>query len=788
MRLSMRPFVFATCLAVGLASAPLTIADNHGEWLGYRTAGPDGALPDSFGLVETWKRELGAGYSSLAVADGLVVAMHTAGDDDVLAAFDAATGADKWQVRFDTKYAAHDGSDDGPLGSPAIADGDVYALGPKGQLIAVELESGKERWRVQLDESNSNVPFYGYTSSPLPLGDLVVILAGGEGRAVTAYDRKTGELRWSKGDDSVTYQSPILADVGGREHLVAVTDQWAYGLDPQSGDTLWSYEHSTGESSEGSAHPTVLDADHLLINLSEEALALRVTSTEGKLSVEEAWRSRIFANSLVLPVVHGGAVFGFTGRILTSAKISDGDFNWRSRGAQAFNLSLIDGHLAMVTRDGNLVVAVAGGSDFAEVARLQVFERGDYANPAFVGDHFFVRNQTHLAAVRVDKDVKAEVAEVVEDPHRYLGEFGAFVKTVEGLAEGERQARVDAHFAEVESTPIVEADGSTHVIYRGAAEDVSLGGNILGFGGDQVPLHRVAGTDLFYRSLPLDPKGSYDYGIGVDFGRPSRDPANAHFVDYGWRQLSELQMPGFRANEAIAEPAEGVARGELNAFRFHSKKLENARQIQIWTPPGFSAEARYPLLVVNHGNNALGAGAMGNVLDHTVGSRVAPVVVAFVPRNSGAEYNGDLAPAYASFLVEELIPHLEQHYQVGEDRAIMGPGSGAVIAVHTAMAFPGSFQKVVGQSFYLTDENRDAYWQMLEGSDAKPTVWLESGPNDYVIEGPGIHAHKSTEALVEKLTARGVDVTMNTVYGRAGWTGWRAQTDAILEALFPADS
>ncbi|MEO1083960.1 MAG: PQQ-binding-like beta-propeller repeat protein, partial [Acidobacteriota bacterium] len=536
MRLTTRTLVLATAFALGLSplSTPLAAAGGTDTWAGYRTVGPDGALPESFGLVEAWKRELGAGYSSLAVADGTVVTMHTAGDDDVLAAFDAATGADKWQIRLDTKYNAHDGSDDGPLASPSILDGHVYALGPKGQFVAARLDSGEELWRVQLDESNSNVPFYGYSSSPLPMGELVLVLAGGEGRAVTAYDRKTGELRWSAGDDSVTYQSPILATLAGREQIVAVTDQWVHGLDPSTGDSLWSFEHSTGETRQGSAHPTALDADHVMINLNEESLALRVIQRDGGLAVEEAWRSRAFANSLVLPVVEGDSIFGFTGRILTSARITDGDFIWRSRAAQAMNLSLVDGHLAMVSRDGELVIGQAGGADFQEVGRLKVFERGDYGDPAFADGHFFLRNQSHLAAVRVEAGGTAVVGEVAQDPHRYLGEFGGFIRELEGLPEDQRQARVDAYFADVESTPITEADGSAHIIYRGEADDVGVEGTILGWDGGQLNLHRIAGTDLFYRSLKLDPKGSFDYALGVNYGDGGVDPANPLRLDQGW--------------------------------------------------------------------------------------------------------------------------------------------------------------------------------------------------------------------------------------------------------------
>ena len=758
-------------------------------WQGFRGGHdvPRDVLPSTFGLVSDWTQDLGAGYSSVAVAEGLVVAPFTSGEEDVLAAFRAEDGSEVWRLRLADKYVGHSGSDDGPLATPAIDGDQVFILGPKGQLVAASLADGKELWRVQLDESNSNVPFYGYTSSPLPVDDVVVVLAGGEDRAVAAYDRKTGAPRWSTGSDSVTYQSPILAQLGGHSQIVAVTDQWAFGLDPKNGQELWKFEHSSGETREGSAHPTQIGTNRILVNMNNESLALDVASKGGQWMAQEAWRSRALAGSLVLPVVNDGHLFGFTGRILTAADADSGEILWRTRAVQALNLSLIDGRLAMVSGDGHLVMAEATGEEYRETARIKVFDRGDYADPAFAGGRLYLRNQSHLAAVKVDAQATPQVAQAEEDPHKYLGRFGEFVQSLEAKAVAERQAAVDAYFAKAEGTPLVEESGAAHIIYRGEAEDVGVQGTIFGWSGQEVSLHRVDGTDLFYRSLDLDPKGGYEYALTVDYGRPGADPANPHTID-GFATLSELRMPHFRANETLAEPAEGASRGTLHEFRFHSEALGNSRNIQVWAPSNLDAETRYPLLVVNHGNNAVRSGLMNNTLDHLVGQKVRPMVVAFVPRNGPAEYNGDRAPDYARFLVEELVPHLERHYQASDERAIMGPGSAGVISLHTAMAYPGVFGKVATQSFYLTDANRDAYWQMLEGSEAQPMVWVESGPNDYVIAGPGIDAQRSSKALVERLQKKGIEVQNHEVHGAAGWMGWRNQTDLILEAFFPADS
>ncbi|KXJ04460.1 hypothetical protein AC249_AIPGENE378, partial [Exaiptasia diaphana] len=288
-------------------------------WQGFRGGTVEtGALPESFGLTMQWSRELGAGYSSVAVAGDRIVTLFTSGPDDFLAAFAVADGEELWRLRLADKYVGHEGSDDGPLSSPMIEGGVVYALGPKGQLVAAGLEDGVELWRTQLDKSNSMVPYYGYTSSPLPVDGLVVVLTGGEGRAVSAFEQKTGALKWSVGDDSVTYQTAIVAELGGRRQLVAVTDHEAMGLEITTGRVLWSFGHSVGSARQESAHPTLVDSSHLLLNLQSESLLLKVSGAGEVQKAEEVWRSRAFANSLVLPVAHNQRLFGFTGRILSA--------------------------------------------------------------------------------------------------------------------------------------------------------------------------------------------------------------------------------------------------------------------------------------------------------------------------------------------------------------------------------------------------------------------------------------------------------------------------------------
>ena len=119
-------------------------------------------------------------------------------DEAVLALLALLAG--RWATRRDTEPVQQEdlegpmdvtgrGSDDGPIGTPTVSDGVVYALGPHGAFVALGLEDGKERWRRELDEDNSTTPLYGYTTSPVVVDDTLIVAVDCEVRAaLRAYD------------------------------------------------------------------------------------------------------------------------------------------------------------------------------------------------------------------------------------------------------------------------------------------------------------------------------------------------------------------------------------------------------------------------------------------------------------------------------------------------------------------------------------------------------------------------------------------------------------------------
>ena len=137
-----------------------------------------------------------------------------------------------------------------------------------------------------------------------------------------------------------------------------------------------------------------------------------------------------------------------------------------------------------------------------------------------------------------------------------------------------------------------------------------------------------------------------------------------------------------------------VPHGQLNMISYESQSVGTTRKMQVYTPPGYSPDNKYPVLYLLHGiggdENEWQHVARPNVLlDNLIAEKKATPMIVVMP-NGRAQKNdraeGDVfksAPAFAAFekdLFEDVIPTIESHYSVQTDRdhrAIAGLSMGA---------------------------------------------------------------------------------------------------------------
>ncbi len=777
-----------------LVPAPLAAQGSEPQdWPRYRGPQQDGSSPgngvldrDPMGLAVDWKRPLGSGYSSISVAVGHGVTMFTDGKDDLLVAFDAATGEERWRYRIAEMYEGHSGSDDGPISTPAIAGGAVYGLGPRGQLFAVRLGDGGEVWSRTLGEGDSVAPYYGYATAPVVAGDLLVVETGGpEGHSISAFDRQSGEPRWSVGDDPVNYQSPAVIELAGRTQVVAINDKMLHGIAPESGEILWQHEHGT-DAVEAFTQPLALGDDRLLVNSLSEAAAFEVQAAGDGFEIAELWRANVFQRSYAIPVLHGGHLYGFNSRFLTAVDAATGEVAWKSRPPGGQGLILVDGQLVILSPGGEVVVAEASPAGYRERARLAVFDDGGLTPASFAGGRIFVRNLEEMAAIRVT-DAPVAVAEGLERELR--GAFGEMVRRAEAAGETERRGLVDEYLSPHQTMPIVEGDDLVHFVYRGEVDDIALAGNFLPFR-EEVPMDRIAGTDVYFKSFTLDPEAVWEYRYNVNFGDLVADPANPHPIGSIVGPSSELRMPRFKVPAHLGEP-EGE-RGRLDSFQLRSEIRGNERRIRLYLPPGYEAsgDARYPLLVMPHRDSALDDGRIDQALDQLIaGGKVAPLLAVFIERQRDEYRAPGAAAQYVRMLTEELIPLIDRHYRTAADpdsRALLGAATGGSVAIYAALKANGFFGQAAAQSAIVRQPFTDELPALIAAEDQRPLRFrLEIRRHDLVVEGASIDAAAESRQLAADLGEAGYDVEVRELAGAWGWSSWRAELDDVLRFLFP---
>lgn len=392
------------------AAAHARAAVPGGDWPGFRGADRDGvARGTSIATdwkasppVEMWRRPIGPGWSSFAVRGQRVYTQEQRGDEEFVSSYELATGAPLWQhtdaVRF---WESNAGA--GPRATPTVDGEHVYSLGATGVLNALDATTGSVVWaRNAAIDTQRKVPEWGFSGSPLVIGDAVVVAAGG---VLAAYDRATGTTRWTSSVRGWGYSSPHRATLGGIEQVVLANGAGAIAVAPADGALLWQHAWP----GDGIVQPVLLADGDVLIGsgsgLNEASGLRRLAITHGASgwNVAERWTTTGLKPYFNDFVVHEGRAFGFDGSMLACVDLEDGQRKWKGgRYGHGQMVLLADQDLLIVlAEDGDLALVRAVPDAFTEIARLPAIHGKTWNHPVVVGDTLLVRNGEEMAAFRL---------------------------------------------------------------------------------------------------------------------------------------------------------------------------------------------------------------------------------------------------------------------------------------------------------------------------------------------------------------------------------------------------
>ncbi len=337
-----------------------------------------------------WRRELGAAWSGFAVEAGKAVTQEQEGPEELVSCYDLATGRRLWRqahaARFETTLAGL-----GPRATPTIAGGRVYALGALGRLSCLDLSTGAPVWAVDVE---GPLPEYGFASSPLLEGDLVIVQAGGP---LAAYDRSSGARRWVSTPDETAYASPLAVDLAGRRQVLILYRYGCAGHDPSTGAQLWRYAWR-GETPKV-AQPVLLSGDRVLISAGYGVGvdAFRVSAA----GVEPLWQTKRLKAKMSSAVLRGGHLYGLDDGRLVCVDVENGERAWAGERYGHGQLLLVGDLLLISSEQGEAALVEADPAAFRERARLQVLEGKTWGGPALAGPYLLLRNDREAACLEL---------------------------------------------------------------------------------------------------------------------------------------------------------------------------------------------------------------------------------------------------------------------------------------------------------------------------------------------------------------------------------------------------
>ncbi|HEX6044138.1 MAG TPA: PQQ-binding-like beta-propeller repeat protein [Pyrinomonadaceae bacterium] len=347
--------------------------------------------------VQMWRRPVGPAWSSFAVNGDLVYTQEQRGDNEEVTCYRATTGQPVWthsdKARF---FESNAGA--GPRGTPTLSNGRVYTFGATGILNALDARNGSVIWSHNAgEETNTKVPFWGFSSSPLIAGDLVIVAAAGQ---LVAYEAATGNRRWVGPTAGGSYSSPQLVTLNGVTQILMTSEGRVTSVSPTDGKQLWQHQWPANTI----VQPAVTPDGNILITSQEQgARRLAVAHNASGWTVEERWTSNGLKPYFNDFVIHKGFAYGFDGRILSCIDLNDGQRKWKGGRYGNGQLVLLPDQdlLLVLSEEGELALVAATADQFTEIAKFTAIQGKTWNHPVLVGDMLLVRNADEMAAFRL---------------------------------------------------------------------------------------------------------------------------------------------------------------------------------------------------------------------------------------------------------------------------------------------------------------------------------------------------------------------------------------------------
>jgi len=288
--------------------------------------------------------------------------------------------------------------------TPATDGERVYAIFGSSVVAAVDF-TGKVVWRKEITPYNFDVCWGAspvvYTPPNRTASVIVVCdhLKGKKSSTIYAFDGASGQIRWETKRPAVDWghSTPLVTTINGRVQLITATHNGPHGLDPATGEPIWSYQQDIqiGDT------VTPIVRDGLLYVDSGRGgmgVALDVTGAGDVSKTALKWKVPNVVSGLSSPLLVGNHLYRLHGAdVLTCWKWNTGEEVYKNRleGAEtsASPVATADGRIYVVS--GGKSYVVKAGPTFEILAKNDLGDPSK-ASPAFAAGRIYVKGGRYL--------------------------------------------------------------------------------------------------------------------------------------------------------------------------------------------------------------------------------------------------------------------------------------------------------------------------------------------------------------------------------------------------------
>lgn len=353
------------------------------------------------------------------------------------------------------------------------------------------------------------------------------------------------------------------------------------------------------------------------------------------------------------------------------------------------------------------------------------------------------------------------------------------------------------------ASPVIAGGKVTFRLRAPEAHTVSVSGDF----GPDAALSRDADGIWSVTLGPLKPD-EYVYFFTVD-GVRLPDPSNPR-VKIGYVTSTTTSLFNVPGDGPQFYDVQDVPHGDIRTLIYKSKSNNALREVNVYLPPGYDANARqrYPVLYLLHGyandhHSWHRYGRANDILDNLLARQaIRPFIVVMPLGYGGASVNGDgtgMAPSaggafgsdfalYERDLLEDVIPLIDGRYRTlanRDNRAIFGFSMGGMQAGRFGLGHLDTFSYVGVMSAGLVGGPASAAGPSpIDALAANPDaanrglklLWLACGTEDTAMAG--------ARATHEALQKAGIRHTFVESEGAHHWRVWRRYLRDVAPLLF----